>query len=319
VKVSVIMPVDRGDDARRAIDSILAQEGAVDLELLVVARVAIESVDRRLRSVIVADRNPAVRRNAAAAIAGGEVLAFIDDDATASPDWLMRGLAILAASSEAVAVGGPDPAPSDSTTAELISETLLATPLIGSGIACHENRRGSFQVRHPTDLALVNLFVRREAFERVGGFDPAIGYIGEDTALIERLLTIGRVVYDGGVVVHHRRRAFPGPYLAQRWRYRLKTGALLAGGSAAYSRNPKLLAFLAAALLFLLCALLAPPIALAMLALYAAATLILSVPATRLPMRWWPLLPFAFALHHATYLAGIVVGSVKELLRRQAL
>jgi glycosyltransferase involved in cell wall biosynthesis len=316
VKVSVIMPVDRGEAARPAIESILAQQGGVDLELLVVAPLAIESVDHRLHSVIVADRNPAVRRNAAAAIASGEVLAFIDDDATASPDWVVRGIAILAASSDVVAAGGPDPAPPDSTAAELISETLLSTPLIGSGIACHENRRGSFEVRHPTDLALVNLFVRRAAFTQVGGFDPGIGYIGEDTALVERLLTIGRVVYDGGVVVHHRRRPFPGPYLAQRWRYRLKTGAMLAGGSAAYSRNPKLLAFLAAATLFVLCTLLAPPIALLLLALYVAGTLILSIPATRLPVRWWPLLPFAFALHHATYLAGILVGAGRVLLRR---
>ena len=316
MKISVIMPVDRGEDARPAIDSILRQAGGVDYELMVVSPVAISSTDPRVHNVIVLDRNPAVRRNAAAVVGTGELLAFIDDDATASTDWLARGSAIIAAGADVVAVGGPDPAPADSTAAELISETLLSTPLIGSGIACHENRPGRFDVRRPTDLALVNLLVRRDAFDQAGGFDTAIGYIGEDTALIERLLEIGRVVYDSGVVVHHRRRSFPGPYLAQRWRYRLKTGAMLAGGSRAYSRNPKLLAFLGAAAVFFLCVLLVPRVALVMLALYAAGTLILSIPGTRLSIVWWPLLPFAFALHHATYLAGICAGAASQIFRK---
>jgi glycosyltransferase involved in cell wall biosynthesis len=315
VKVSVIMPVDRGEDARQAIDSILRQEEA-DYELILVSSIAMPSASPRVRNVIVPDRNPAVRRNAGAALATGELLAFIDDDATASTGWLARGMAIVAADAGIVAVGGPDPAPEDSSSAELISETLLATPLIGSGIACHENRRGRFDVRRPTDLALVNLFVRRDAFEEAGGFDAAIGYIGEDTALIETLLKIGRVVYDGDLLVHHRRRAFPGPYLRQRWRYRLKTGAMLARGSRAYSRNPKLLGFLGAAAILFLCVLFAPPLALVLLVLYAVGTLILAIPATRLSMVWWPLLPFAFAIHHATYLAGICVGAAKQILQR---
>jgi glycosyltransferase involved in cell wall biosynthesis len=309
------MPVDRGDDSGAAIDSILQQQGGGDYELLLVSGTAIPCADPRVHNVIVSDRNPALRRNAAAAVANGEILAFIDDDATASPDWLARASAILAGNAEVVALGGPDPAPGDSTTAELFSETLLATRYIGSGIACHENRKGRFEIRQPTDLALVNLFVRRASFEEAGRFDTSIGYIGEDTALIEKLMRVGRVVYDGGVVVHHRRRAFPASYLAQRWRYRVKTGAMLARGSRAYLRNPKLLAFLGGAALFLVCALLVPPVALLLLSFYAAVTLILSIPVTRLSIVWWPLLPFAFALHHATYLAGICVGATRQLLR----
>ena len=61
-------------------------------------------------------------------------------------------------------------APKDSTPAELISETLLATPLIGSGVACHENRPGIFAITNASDVALVNLFVRKSSFR---GFDEA--------------------------------------------------------------------------------------------------------------------------------------------------
>src|SRR5437016_5513809 len=208
LKVTVIMPVERiGGDAERAIASVLNQQAPFAFELIVVSAAALSlpSGDR-IRNVVEANRNPATRRNRAVSEAQGEILAFIDDDAQAQPLWLATAGAYFDAHPDVLAVGGPDPAPDDSTAAELISETLLATPLIGSGVACHENRRGVFDVTSPSDIALVNLFVRRDAFN---GFDESIGYIGEDTALIEQLIHRGRVVYHDGVRVAHRRRAFP--------------------------------------------------------------------------------------------------------------
>src|SRR5947208_756907 len=228
MKVSVIMPVERlGGDAERAIASVLEQQAPFRFELIVVSAEALALPQTGVRNVVEPDRNPATRRNRAVSVATGEILAFIDDDARAAPGWMANAAAILDARADVLAVGGPDPAPDDSTPAELVSETLVATPLIGSGVAAHENRPGTFDVRRASDVALVNLFVRRDAFT---GFDESIGYIGEDTALVESLLSRGRVVYSDAVRVFHRRRAFPGAYLRQRWRYRVKTGALLVHG-----------------------------------------------------------------------------------------
>jgi glycosyltransferase involved in cell wall biosynthesis len=304
MKVSVIMPVERiGGDAERAIASVLQQEAPFPFELIIVSDGVVAAAlpphsDNRVRNVVEANRNPATRRNRAVSVAAGEILAFIDDDATAGPAWLATAVAWLDAHPETLALGGPDPAPADSTLSELVSETLLATPLIGSGIACHENRRGILPVRAASDVALVNLFVRRSAFQ---GFDEAIGYIGEDTALLETLLP--HVVYHEGVKVFHRRRAFPGPYLRQRWRYRVKTGEMLVRGSRTH-RSRKVQAFLAAgtfAIFF------APLVAIP----YYLLTFVLGARTTRLPMRYWPALPFAFAMHHMTYYLGIVVGILR--------
>lgn len=228
-------------------------------------------------------------------MAEGEVLAFLDDDAVADRHWLSTAIQHLDRHPDILALGGPDPAPPDASIAELIADTLLATPLIGSGIAAHENRRGVFDVRHASDIALVNLFVRRDAFT---GFDEAIGYIGEDTALLEQLMQRGRVVYHDRVRVFHRRRAFPGPYLRQRWRYRVKTGRLFASGA---RRDPRVSAFLVAGLVGLL---FAPFVAIP----YALVTLALGARVTRLPLRWWPMIPVAFAAHHVTYWLGLVTG-----------
>jgi glycosyltransferase involved in cell wall biosynthesis len=294
------MPVERlGGDAERAIESVLGQEAPVPFELIVVSADPLSlPAETRLRNVVEPNRNPATRRNRAASVATGEILAFLDDDAVADPRWLATACAYLDANPDVLALGGPDPAPPGSPPEELLSDTLLATRWIGSGVACHENRRGLFDLRRPSDIALVNLFVRRSAFT---GFDEAVGYIGEDTRLLEELMERGRVVYHGDVRVFHRRRAFPGPYLRQRWRYRVKTGRMLVQGSRAHRSNPKIWAFLGAGLFAIV---FAPLVAVP----YALLTLVLGVAATRLPMRWWPVIPFAFAAHHLVYWMGIVTG-----------
>jgi glycosyltransferase involved in cell wall biosynthesis len=298
------MPVERiGGDAERAIESVLRQEAPFPFELIVVSAALLAGLGTGVRNVIEPNRNPATRRNRAVSEASGEILAFIDDDAIADTAWLSTAVAYFDSHAEVLALGGPDPAPDDSTAAELIAETLLATPLIGSGVACHENRRGIFAIQNASDVALVNLFVRKSAFR---GFDEAIGYIGEDTSLIASLLP--HVVYHSGVRVFHRRRAFPGPYLRQRWRYRVKTGEMLARGATAYSKNLKIKAFLVVGAI----AIIAAPITIVP---YYVFTLILGARATRLPMRYWPMLPFAFAAHHATYFGGIVWGWLRAKLR----
>jgi glycosyltransferase involved in cell wall biosynthesis len=296
VKVSVIMPVERlGGEAERAIDSVLAQRTTFPFELIVVSAAPVSKAG--LRNVVETNRNPATRRNRAVSEATGEILAFIDDDATASPAWLETACAYLDRFPEVACLGGPDPAPADSSAAELVSETLLATPLIGSGIAAHENRPGIFPVERPSDIALVNLFVRRVAFT---GFDESVGYIGEDTALIAGLMRRGRVVYHSGVVVYHRRRAFPEAYLSQRWRYRVKTGR------SGISDN-RISAFLAAGTVTILMPALWP--------LYYLVTFILGSMTTRLPITWWPFLPLAFAAHHLTYYFGILWGLATRFVK----
>ena len=302
------MPVERlGGDAERAIDSVLRQEAPFDFELIAVSAAPLPlPPETGVRNVVEPNRNPATRRNRAVSVASGEILAFIDDDAAADPRWLATAVAYLDAHPDVLALGGPDPAPADSSTAELISDTLLSTRWIGSGVLAHESREGVFAIEHPSDIALVNLFVRREAFT---GFDESIGYIGEDTALVDRVMARGRVIYHSGVRVFHRRRAFPGDYLLQRWRYRRKTGEMMMT-RADYRPNRKVgLFFVGASLMFFFFPILAGP--------YYVVTLILGASATRLPRRYWPLLPFAFAAHHLTYAVAIIWGAVAARLHKR--
>jgi glycosyltransferase involved in cell wall biosynthesis len=279
-------------------------------ELIVVSAEPLTlSPDNRVRNVVEKNRNPATRRNRAVSVATGEILAFMDDDAVADSGWIATAGAYLDGHPEVLALGGSDPAPEDSPVAELVSDTLLRTPWIGSGVAAHEGRAEIFDIRSPSDIALVNLFVRRSEFR---GFDERVGYIGEDTRLIAGLMQRGRVVYHGGVRVFHRRRPFPGQYLRQRWRYRVKTGEMLARRDPSYTSNPKIRRFFAAALVSVVTLPFSIPI-------YYVLTLILGARATRLQRRYWLALPFAFFAHHATYLVGIWWGWVRQRLRGRIL
>ena len=300
----MVIPVERiGGDAERAIESVLNQQAPFPFELIVISAEPLgPASDNRLRNVVEKNRNPATRRNRAVFASTGEILAFIDDDARAAPGWLATAVEYFDRHPDVLALGGPDPAPDDSSRAELISDALLATPLIGSGVAAHENRRGVFDLPRASDIALVNLFVRRSAFS---GFDESIGYIGEDTALIEKLMREGRVVYHDRVRVFHRRRAFPFAYLRQRWRYRVKTGEMFIRGRSA--NRSTIVAFLFAGTI----AIFAAPLAVIP---YAVVTLLLGSRATRLPKSDWWMIPIAFAAHHLTYYFGIVWGMVRGCL-----
>jgi hypothetical protein len=248
----------------------------------------------------------------AAARARGSGLAFLDDDAQAEAGWLEAGARALEGAEIA---GGPDPGPSGAPYLERISDLLLATPVIGSGIPAHERRARGGPVGSAHDVALCNLFVRREAFESLGGFDESLGYVGEDTEFVRRALDRGlRVVFDPSVRVRHRRRPFPAGYVVQRWRYRVKTGRLLVERPGVHARG-RIAAFLSAGFaatagvaLFGLPFLL--PVALA----YAVATCALSFPIWKDDPLLLPAVPFAFAIHHATYFAGLLAGIARGIL-----
>jgi hypothetical protein len=317
-EVSVVIASDRVGtllpECLRSLEAEAASGGAPPFEAVVASTGEPPSAGFTfpVRWVRVEDRNPALRRNRAAAAGVGPILAFLDDDATAEPGWLSAGTAAMTTADVA---GGPDPGPRAAPYGERLADLLLATPGIGSGIPAHGwNPRGG-PVRSAHDIALCNLFVRRDLFLELGGFEESFGYVGEDTDFVSRALAAGaRVVLEPAARVRHRRRGFPGPYMAQRWRYRVKTGRLLVERPGLHARG-RVAAFLAAGFAgsggvalfgwrFLL------PAA----ALYAVVTWAASFPIWRRDPALFPAVPFAFAVHHLTYFVGLLAGMARGVI-----
>jgi glucosyl-dolichyl phosphate glucuronosyltransferase len=215
----------RWDDIVAAVDSVSAQD-VRPVEILVVVDQNPVLLDRARRAL-----SPDVRvlpnaqrqglsgaRNTAVAAAVGAVVVFLDDDAAARPGWL-RALLGPYADPDVVAVGGvahprfpagrPGLLPSGGDGGDATGELdwIVGCTYTGQPTARAEVR----------NLMGCNMSVRREVFDRVGGFAEDLGRIGrnplgcEETEFCIRVRQAyrradreARIVFEPAAQVDHR-------------------------------------------------------------------------------------------------------------------
>jgi glycosyltransferase involved in cell wall biosynthesis len=147
---------------------------------------------------------PGAARNAGAAAATGEALAFLDADCVPQPGWLREGLRAL---EEADLVQGRTTPPPDVPRGPFDRTLWVVAPW------------GLFET--------ANLFVRRELFERLGGFEPWLSparskELAEDVWFGWRAVRAGaRTGFCDAALVHHAvLPRGPRDYVAERLRLR---------------------------------------------------------------------------------------------------
>jgi GT2 family glycosyltransferase len=213
-EVSVVVAahtLDRWDDIVAGLDA-LAHQTVPPVETILVVDHNPELL-ARARAAFPAVRvvdNPRTggasgARNAGIALAKGAVIAFVDDDARPEPDWVEQLLAAYVDDS-VVAVGGVAvpvwpvrrPAHLPPELDWVVGCTYLGQPTVRTDVR---------------NLWGCNMSVRREALDRVGGFDEEIGRIGlipigcEETEWCIRVaqqVPGARVVFEPQARVHHR-------------------------------------------------------------------------------------------------------------------
>jgi glycosyltransferase involved in cell wall biosynthesis len=206
--VSVIVPaLDAAATLGRTLACLAEQRGAPAHEVIVVddgSRDGTAELAERAGARVLRERGlgPGAARNRGAAVARGGVLAFTDADCFPAPGWLAAGVRALAAAD--LVQGRVEP----EAGVELgpFDRTLRVT-----------RERGLYET--------ANLLVRRELFDRLGGFvapfAPDVGKeLAEDTWLGWRARRAGaRTAFADDALVHHavfRRRA--RGYVAERRR-----------------------------------------------------------------------------------------------------
>jgi glycosyltransferase involved in cell wall biosynthesis len=212
---SIVIPVHRNGRAfRRCLRSCLAQDYEGFAEVIVATDRSIEGLPETVRVVDTgsrADTSPAEKRDAAFVFASGDVLAYLDDDAYAAPDWLSAAARRFRDPS-LMAVGGPGLTPPSPPWRERVGGAVYESPA-GSGHLRYRFVRAA--ERRVEDYPAYNLFVRREALEAVEGWGTTY-YGGEDTVLCLKLARAGwPVLYAPDVVVYHERRPIVAPHLRQ--------------------------------------------------------------------------------------------------------
>ncbi len=158
---------------------------------------------------------PAEKRNLGIELATGDVIAFLDDDASPQPQWLAQACRHF--SREKVgAVGGPAITPPNDPSLAQLGGQVYESPLV-SGTA--RFRYVSERLRKVDDIPSCNLLVRANVLREVGGFNTRY-WPGEDTILCLDIVRRGHeMVYDPFAIVFHHRRPLFGPHLRQIGRY----------------------------------------------------------------------------------------------------
>jgi glycosyltransferase involved in cell wall biosynthesis len=167
---------ERWDELALAVDSVRRQTVA-PLEVIVAVDhnpLLLQRARRGLPGVTVVENHEARglsgARNSAIALARGDVVAFLDDDAAAEPEWLER-LSARYSDPRVLGVGGAvDPRWLDGRPAGFPREFQWVVGCSYEGLPTAPT-----PVRN---LIGANMSLRRDVFERVGGFRSGIGRVG---------------------------------------------------------------------------------------------------------------------------------------------
>ncbi len=180
---------------------------------------------------------PAMKRDIGAKNAKGSIIAFLDDDAYVTADWIRIGIKDLKSESIA-AVGGPGKVPPGSGIWEKSFDQIL-TSTIGSGSNTYRFTEGKKQ--YVDDYPSMNFFVRKKIFDAIGGFNNDY-WPGEDSKLCNDIVyrEKKKILYDPKLLVYHHRRNTLGGFLVQHANYGFHRGSFYAQGD----KNSKRLIYL---------------------------------------------------------------------------
>jgi glycosyltransferase involved in cell wall biosynthesis len=219
-RVSVIVPVRNGRAdleklvaalegqtlLRTDFELVLADDGSTDGSVEFVLN---DVQGDWIRVTSASPKNSYAARNRAVAASRAPVLAFCDADCVPTPDWLERGLAAL-------------------ETAEVVAGrirfVLPPRRTVWTLLDMDTSKDHERQVRNGT-AETANLFLRRELFDRIGGFEEVIPEFG-DFDFVQRAVALdASLVFAPDAVVWHPTRNRARQFFRAQWIYNRGYGA----------------------------------------------------------------------------------------------
>lgn len=224
--VSVIIPTrDRGKDLAQCIESVNAQDYPADrIEIIVVDDGSVDETKAIAGSLPCkllsspASRGQSFSRNLGAQEAGGDILAFLDDDCVASRTWL-RDLVVYFRWDALAAVGGYVDGYAARNRLDRYEQAFSRLNL-GRYILHGTRDRSNFYI------PACNMLVRKNAYVEVGGIRETM-HLGEDVDFCWRMRDTGRrILYVPSGRVMHKHRNTLGTMMKRRAEYGTSEAAL---------------------------------------------------------------------------------------------
>lgn len=218
IKFSIIIPVRNVTPYLQETLKKLKKQTYKNFEVLVIT----DKVSLKYGSSI-HQLGPSFKRNLGAKIAKGEFLAFLDDDSYPSKSWLKNALNVFDKNPTATAVCGPCLTPPKDNDLRQASGLVWSSWLGSGGAGLYRNSKQ--KQRLVQDYPTVNLIVKKDDFNKIGGFNNSY-WPGEDTILcldiIKKLKK--NIVYHPSILVFHHRREVILHHLQQITRYAIHRG-----------------------------------------------------------------------------------------------
>jgi glycosyltransferase involved in cell wall biosynthesis len=127
-------------------------------------------------------------RQAGFAASTGELIANVDSDSRLTPGWVEKVLKGFASDPKMVSMSGPF-VYYDLTPQQLVSVRIFY------GIAFLVYAVNRWVLRAGSMVQGGNFVLRRDALEKIGGFDTTISFYGEDTDIARRMHQVGTVQF----------------------------------------------------------------------------------------------------------------------------
>lgn len=266
-----------------------------------------QNYDKPFEVVVVQGGNRSQARNIAIAASRAPLIAFIDADCEAPPDWLRTLVRALPSDETTAGVGGVserhDSSGSWQKAIDTVFSTYLGTLDSPSLISVPKLKR-----RLVKALSSHSSLFRRDVLIEVGGYDERFE-LNEDTDLSARLREKGyKLILDRSIYVYHRRRAGPASFAKQFFRY----GVGRMRSMLTHSRyvDLRILCLFIGATALASTSLIWPTLVLFVSAVYFVAIFASSlIAATQIGLiRLLPKILMLFPVEHFSYLAGMLAG-----------
>jgi glycosyltransferase involved in cell wall biosynthesis len=203
--VSVIIPIYNGERyIRETLDSVFAQTYQ-DYEIVCVddgsddgTLAVLHEYGSKIHLIRQTNTGQAGARNASVKQAGGKYLAFLDQDDLWHPEKLEQQVVAMETSPECVLVH------CDMDTIDAIGNVIQRNVVSATHVSTHKGLRMTQLVGWDPNIYPSTMLIRRDAFERIGGFDSELR-CGEDIDLMIRLKHEGSFIFLGQSWTQYRK------------------------------------------------------------------------------------------------------------------